>query len=454
MNTEVLSLIRRYRMFPPGSLVLCGVSGGADSVSLLHILLAMQKELDICLAAAHYNHGLRQNAGRDEKFVQTLCRQWDVPLYIGHGDVSAAAQAAGESVELTARRLRYAFLKRVAGEIGANVIATAHTADDNMETVLMNLSRGAGAAGASGIPPVRGHIVRPMLAVTRHQVEQYAQQHGLEYMQDETNQLDIYARNRVRHQAVPVLRQLNPRAAEHFFQTSELLRADDELLQAIARAELTDKAERTPRGISLQAAVLGAAPEPLAARCLLTLCRELGLEGLTAAKVEAVLQLARSGSVSGELDLGGGILAWRSYDRLFIGPGPASGFSPRVLEPQSETEIPEIGLRLRCRIRESCERIHNSFLFFAVGCDTIQGCLVVRPRQAGDSIRLTGRPEKTLKKLFIEQKIPKRQRQTIPVIADDAGVIAVVGFGCDERRKTDHGPVLEIEVQYGGSADE
>lgn len=449
MNTEIAAFAREHKLFPQNGLVLCAVSGGADSVSMLHILHTGRERLGIRIAAAHYNHGIRPGAGRDEQFVRGLCAEWGIPFYSGRGDVPAEA-AAGESLELAARRMRYAFLEETADAIGAAVIATAHTADDNMETVLMNLSRGTGAAGAAGIPPRRGRIVRPLLPVTRAQVEDYLRRNGLPHVEDETNREDCCSRNRVRHQAVPVLKQINPRAAEHIQAASERLRADNELLEKLAREQLIDTALRTPQGVSLEIGRLTRAPEPLAARCILALCREQGGEELSAAKVRAVLELARSENVSGELHPGGPLLVWRSYDRLWFGPERTWSFAPRPLVPDGTTYLPELDLTISCQTVEAGGKVHNSFLFYPIGCGTIRGNLVVRPRRTGDAIRLPGRPEKSLKKLFAEQKIPRRQREAVPVIADDAGVAAVVGVGCDVRRLAASGPVLEIQVQYGG----
>ena len=212
-NTEYL---REYALLPKAGHVLCALSGGRDSVYLLHRLLAWGEEYDLTVSAAHFNHKLRGvESDRDEAFVRGLCEAWNVPLYVGAGDVRDYANKYGMGIEEAARTMRYAFLEQTLGEIGGNVLATAHHADDLAETVLRNLVRGAGAKGMSGIPPKRGNIVRPILLVTRKEIDEYVKLHDLPYVEDSTNALDDCTRNLLRHRVMPVLEQLNPMFAAH-----------------------------------------------------------------------------------------------------------------------------------------------------------------------------------------------------------------------------------------------
>ena len=195
------------KLLPRDGLILCAVSGGADSM----YLLARLRELGYTVAAGHYNHGLRgTEADRDEAFVRDFCAARGIPFVSEKGDVAAFAAEQGMGTEAAARTLRYAFLERAADDLGAAVIATAHTAGDNAETVLLHLARGSGLKGLGGIPPKRGRVVRPMLDVTRAEVESYLAEHDIKYVTDSTNGEDDYARNRVRHGAVPALETVNP----------------------------------------------------------------------------------------------------------------------------------------------------------------------------------------------------------------------------------------------------
>ena len=192
----------------PGVRVLCAVSGGVDSMYLLHRMTALGAQRGFAVGCAHFNHGLRgAESDRDEAFVRAQCEKLGVPFYAGRGDV---ASVRGMGTEAAARELRYAFLAQCAQAHSYDWIATAHTADDNAETLLLNLARGCGLRGLTGIPPQRGKLLRPMLDTTRAQAEAYLTAHAIPHVEDSTNAADAYARNRVRHHAVPALESVNP----------------------------------------------------------------------------------------------------------------------------------------------------------------------------------------------------------------------------------------------------
>ncbi len=234
------------RRFPHGGRVLCAVSGGLDSMCLLHFML---EQPGFRVTAAHFNHRLRgAEADRDESFVRDYCAQRHIPFVSGSGDVRALAEREGLSTEEAARRLRYAFLKETAAERGCDAILTAHHADDNAETMLLNLLRGTGSAGLAGIPPVRGNICRPFLRVTRLELAEYAQNHHIPHVEDETNDdPDAAARNALRGSVLPVLRQLNPRFAENMARTASILREESDALESMARG-LLDQVKELPDG--------------------------------------------------------------------------------------------------------------------------------------------------------------------------------------------------------------
>lgn len=221
---RILSFSARWGLFPEQGLILCALSGGRDSVALLHFL----KEHGFHLAAAHFDHHLRPDSGQDAAFCRKLCESWGVPFYQGEGDVAAMAG----NTEANARAARYAFLERTAEETGAACIATAHNADDNLETVLLHLARGCGLNGLTGIRPRRGRIVRPMLQVPRSAVDEYVKEFDLPFREDATNADTSYARNRLRHQVLPVLRSINPRVAEAAGRMTDTLREDLDFLTA------------------------------------------------------------------------------------------------------------------------------------------------------------------------------------------------------------------------------
>ncbi len=418
---KVRSFSETYAMMPPGTRVLCACSGGADSTALLHLLCSMQ---GLSVACAHFNHALRgEESDRDEAFVRELCASLGVECFFGTGDVKAFAAARRIGIEEAARLLRYEFLETTAGKHGFDRIATAHHAEDNAETVLLNLIRGSGMRGLCGIPPVRGRIIRPLLDVTRAEILDYLGRRGLSYVEDGTNGADDCTRNRIRHHVLPMLTGENPAAVEHICAAAELLRRDEEYLSDCAdgyiKTHLKDGSLSIRQFLSL--------PEPVGTRVLR---RVLGQ--LSAAQISAVYALCRNERANGGIDLPGRRIG-KDRDRLLLDLKPAAPLQRREI-PMGETVLPELRLGIVRRTVAPEEEIHNSFNTFYFQCDLIRGMISVASRNPGDRVRLLGRGcTKTLKKLFSEAEIPLLLRDRTPVFYDEAGVVAVYGFGVAER---------------------
>lgn len=434
INMNLFDFASQHHMFPRGSTVLCAVSGGADSIYLLERLHGARAPclLDFTVVAAHYNHHLRgEESDRDEQFVRSFVSNWcgeehitshlpgqegdyivpPVKLIVGHGDVAAEAKRRKQGIEETAREMRYAFLYETARAVGADVIATAHTADDNLETLLLHLARGCGLQGLTGIPPRQGMLVRPMLTTTRREIEDYLRRYSLPHIEDSSNADETYSRNKMRRQVLPLLEQFNPALRENSVDTIRYLRADNDYLNAQA-AELTAQASMSGGDVSIPAALIARAPDPLAVRAVRELLAKTagGATDCTAAHLEAVVALCRGDNPSGEVHLPLGRAARRVYGTLRITdrppPPPLAAFAP----VRGENPVPGTDWVLR------------------LDGDPWLG-LTVRPRQTGDEIVLPGRPRRTLKKLFIDKKIPRLERERVPVLADGDGVLAVAGLG-------------------------
>lgn len=436
MMDAVCGLSREYDMLPSGETVLCAVSGGADSMCLLHLLVQLSPQWGFSLHCAHFNHHLRgAESDRDEAFVRAWCDKWNIPLTCGGADVLAESKERAAGIEETARSLRYAFLEETAKTVGASRIATAHTADDNAETLLLNLVRGSGLQGLGGIHPRRGNVVRPLLKVTRAQVEAYCAEQGVSYVEDSTNSDESYSRNFLRHQVIPLLRRINPKAPEHLSAAAEKVREDHEYLNRLARDVLpADHGEKgTPE---LKAEAVASLPEPVAARAVrLMIDRAGGGKNCTAAHVEAVLKICRGEDPSAQVDLPG-LRVRREYERLLFEEPECRSLPPQPMNvsPDRVTVYGDTGWTVYCRYTLCPKQEKGETGRYYLSADRIKLPMELRPRREGDGIKLPGRGTKSLKKLFIEEKVPLSQRERIPVLTDAAGILAVGGFGADQSR--------------------
>ena len=289
--------IEKYDMLPWGSRVLCAVSGGADSMCLLHRLNALRNERGFQLYAAHFEHGIRGDESlRDAAFTEEQCRKLGVPFTLGRGDVPAFAAERKIGLEEAARELRYRFLEETADRLGCDRIATAHNLNDNAETLLMNLCRGAGTRGLRGIPPVRGRLIRPLLQTSRAEIETWLGENGIPHIEDSSNRDDRNTRNRIRHQVLPLLEEINPSVLAAFSRTASLLREDEEYLSRLAEEFLKEHRE----GNRIPAKELGKLDPVVAARVLRLLCGT----GVSMERTKALTEFAK-GTERGVLELPG-----------------------------------------------------------------------------------------------------------------------------------------------------
>lgn len=416
MLNKISTFICQNRLMEPGDRITCAVSGGADSVALLWALFLLRDKLKITLSAAHFNHGLRgKESDRDQEFVQSFCDRYDIPLFVGN----EAVQAGKKGLEAAAREARYAYFASLPGKI-----ATAHTADDNGETVLMHLIRGTGLKGLGGISPMRGNIIRPMLTVTRDEVIAFLSEYNLSYVEDSSNGTDAFLRNRIRHHIMPLLRQENPSLSENMSQMALRLRQDEQILQSLTQGELPD------------VPALRQMPQPLRYRYLADFLEQCGVKEPESEHILLAESLVFSQRPSAKASFPGGVVLRRNYDRLKKEDKTESLPCQSLLCPGA-VELPEQGIRIRCKIGEEPVLQWDRFTVYP------KGEMVIRARRPGDGIRLKG-GRKSLKEIMIDRKIPLDQRSRIPVIADDAGVLAVWGIGANLDRTEKDGTPVEI----------
>ena len=394
--------------------VYCAVSGGADSISLLHCMHSLQADLGISVKAAHFNHCLRgEESDLDEAFVRTFCAEHNIEFCCERGDTAARVASSDDSLEEAARRLRYAFFDTLPG-----YVLTAHTADDNLETLLINLIRGTSLAGLGGIPPKRGRILRPMLQVSREEVLAYLQQHGLSHREDASNALDAHLRNRLRHHVLPLLKAENPSLLDSVSALTHRLRLDEELLLTQAKAVL----DAAQDGDGWLCSRLASLPEPILHRAAIELLANI--PDRTSRHVEALCALIRSDKPSAHLDLPGERIARREYDELLL----QKAEYPSV--PTTPLCIPGITKAGQWQITCTLSDVPTDGLCLPYREDAVY---FVRARQTGDRLTLRG-GSKTIKDLMIDRKIPAARRDSIPVLCDKNGPVALWGVAADIRK--------------------
>jgi len=420
MLNKLLSFIRKYDMIRSGDEVICAVSGGADSIALLFAMYLLAPKLGVTLTAAHFNHCLRgQESDRDEAFVQAFCDRYEIKLYLERGQVKPGKKG----LEAAARDARYTFLKQLPGKI-----ATAHTADDNAETVIMRLVRGSGLKGLGAIAPVTGCLIRPMLGITRQEVLSFLEEYHLDYITDSSNNTDQFQRNRIRHHVMPQLEKENPKVAENLSAMAMRLREDASFLDQCAADSKTGNITK-----------LRDMPGPIRSRVLGLLLEQWGIREPEAEHIALLEKLVYSDNPSAKASFPGNVTITRRYDRLEV----LSTLQPLETAKLSCPCVLELGdqkLRVIC---SEATQLSNSAACFTV---VPHGQMVLRHRQSGDTIRLSG-GTKELKELYIDRKIPAAQRLSIPVIADDKGVLGVCGIGANQMRLAQTLPAIEIRFE-------
>ena len=438
-----IDIIEKYNMLPKGTRLLCAVSGGADSMCLLKLMLSMREKLGIFVCAAHFEHGIRgKESLRDADFVAQWCKENNVELVLEHGKAESYAKDHSMGLEEAARELRYDFLNRAAEKMGCTKIATAHNADDNVETMLFNLARGTGSLGLCGIPPVRGNIIRPLLGCTRAEIEEYLRENGVPHVEDSSNASDDYSRNIIRHKVMPVLREINSGLSAAAGRTAELLREDEGYLTQHAENFI----KKNYDGESVEAEKILNLPRPISTRVI----RKLSGKMLSYKHVEDILNLC-SGEGLGFADIPGSRIR-REKGRIYFKDENWSKIQEKELLPDSETVIPELGIKIKALISEKTkksEEINDLFKTYLFKYENICGNIKLTGRKNGDSIRPMGRNcTKSLKKLFLEAGYTQRQRDTTPILRDDEGILAVCGLAVAQRVQAEKGDkILRIEIE-------
>lgn len=451
---RVRDFIRRHRMLAGARTLLVAVSGGPDSMVLLHLLASLAPSLRVRLRAAHLHHGLRgREADLDLALARGACRALGVPFSSGRADVRGLAARRRLSVEAAAREARYAFLRRCAGRAGAEAVALGHTADDQAETFLMRLLRGAGARGLGGIRPVRAdgglRIVRPLLRLSRPEILSYARERGVAFREDASNRDPSYTRNRVRGRLIPYLeREFNPSVREALLRSAEVLAREHDFCDLHAARRYRAVARGEAGRVRIPARSFAALHPALRAGVLRRALASLGAPAeVRFADAEAVARLCRGGAGGGGVCLPGGVVASREYGALALGRRPRAA-APYAfpLVDGAEVDLPAFRLRFRAAVvprravrglrarRPGLAAVWGAAgegwpLVERLSLDALgEGPLAVRSRRPGDRYRPLGAGGgRSVKEIMIDGKLPARLRGAVPLVVRGEEIVWLPG---------------------------
>ncbi|MDE5772497.1 MAG: tRNA lysidine(34) synthetase TilS [Ruminococcus sp.] len=431
MINKIFSFVKKHNMINKGDTVICGLSGGADSVCLLLVLCELRHEIDFNLKALHVNHCLRgAESDRDENFCRDLCKRLDIPFTAVSCNVTDFAEKNSLSVEESARKLRYSLFSK---NSDGGKIATAHNANDNLETVILNLSRGSALKGLAGIPPVRDNIIRPILTVSRDEIEKYLKDKEQNYVTDSTNLSDDYTRNKIRHQILPVLKEINPSVIETSVNSVDAVRSENSLIE-----EQTKNALSVCRnGNKLNG--LNKFHEVIRRRCIAVLLSENSLP-YSHKRLEETDRILVSG---GKINISG--------DIFFVSDGKTAELKKITHHKEQEFISAELKTGenmifpnrilfseiILCDDFRKIQDVHKNLTFYLLDYDKIIGRVILRNRRYGDKIRLSGKNFTSSVKKLINEKVPSVLRDELHFLEDEKGTVFAEYLGVADRVSVD-----------------
>ena len=444
MRQKARNTIAQFHMFPRHAKIVVGLSGGADSVALLHVLCSLKEEFGWEITAVHIHHGLRgEAADGDAAFAEDFCAKLGIPCLVRKYDVKAEAKARKLGEEETGRLLRYAAFREIAGEDG--YIAVAHHRKDQAETVLMRLCRGTGLRGLTGMSPVREKICRPLLFCSREEIEEYCRENNLLWREDATNQEETYTRNKLRLRILPLLAEINPKAEEHISETAELLSVEEDFLEGQAAACWEDVKLDAPEGeIHLDREKLRALHPAMKKRVLRKAMAVFWQTDVSQVQIAALEDLLEK-ETGKSRDFLEGICAENRYNRLVLRRKRERAQGYQYALPLGKTIfIAEAGLSITAWTGEAGEPTVVDTKCFAF--DKIHGELFCRSRKTGDVISIrNGR--KKIKDLMIDEKIPRNEREIFPLITVGEEVLWAVGLRVSEKFQPDANTEIYLYVK-------
>ena len=471
--------LEQYHMLEGKDKVLVGLSGGADSVCLLYLLKEYAKSHSVTVLAAHVHHGLRENADLDEEYVRRLCNDWEIPLFVKHIDAAALSADGGLSVEEAGRVARYAFFEEILAQENADVIATAHHRDDLCETMLFQMFRGSGIHGLHGILPVSGNRIRPLLCVGKAEIEAFLKEEGIVWREDESNLDTQYARNRIRHELLPVAEEICPGAKEHMAECAERVRMAEEFLDAEVSKAAGEVLGRETGSILIKEQILGL-PLILQQEVVLKALTEIAgrKKDIGSVQVEAVLNLFTS-QVGRRREFIYGIQAERTYEGVRLSLETAKKSAGEKETGEKEAGDKEAGNNVITEIRiEDIPTVGRLTVNFEGGqirfslctdfdlqnlpkeadrrwfdADKIGEVLSVRHPVREDELIISPAGEhKSLYDYLKDSKVPAEERDRVWVLADGNSILWALGYRTGEGARVNERTAKVLEVEIIGKA--
>ncbi len=447
---KVFSFLEENHMISPGETVIVGVSGGADSVCLLFLLLEYKNKIDFGLRVVHINHGMREAAAADAEYVKALCEKEHIPFHLKEVNVTAIAEEAKISEEAAGRQVRYQSFHEVAAKTGATKIAVAHNKNDNAETVLFHLMRGSGIAGLAGMAPVREgddhtEIIRPLLCLEREEIEAYLTERKLSWQEDSTNAGDEYTRNRIRHHILPYAEaEIAEGAVDHIHRSAELLRETENYLAQQTKAAM--EAVVTSSG-HIDCEAFSKVPALIQKRILFSLAKEFSPTGKDISRIHVSDMMSLFEKTENRtIHLPFGIEVSRRYGEVVM---------ERKAETPKEVFLPQESYGYRIFPKPENIKIPDNRCTKWFDYDKIEQSIQMRTRQEGDYLTIRSGDgcvkHKTLKQYMIDEKIPKQCRDEIPILVQGNHVVWVVGYRISEFFKVTENTNTILEVKLIGN---
>ncbi len=414
--------------------VILGLSGGADSVALLYLLLKLREETEFNITAIHINHMIRgDEADRDEEFCRKLCNSLDISFISYRVDIPTLANKEHMSIEQTARNYRYKIFNEALSSLGYSSIAVAHNATDNLETIILNMMRGAGISGLSGIPATRDNIIRPLIYLSKDEITALLDEEKIEYVTDRTNLSDDYKRNYVRHKIIPALFEITPRAIEMGLRVSDNLRCDIEFINSMLEGFLKENFKEG----KIAQDKLCSLEKALFVRVLAHIIRQKTDVSSEKTHYEVIYKHRYDKSFSYSLPglvrfvIRGGFVFVEEYAEGLAANIPTTPLKTGINEIEGFDSVIIIS---NDKSFESYKNVYNIEISAQISSDIINNGLLVRNKLDGDSYSYGGITRR-IKKLFNDRKIPLENRNCVPVFADNNGIVWVAGFGVRDEGK-------------------